>query len=252
MHGRIKDPWEGLRGNLLLQSLGAHDALAIAPWLKRVQLRAGQCLGGERDPVALIYFPETLVVCLASGSGADDRYQLGLVGREGAIGCEALLGCPAFDQRAQVQLAGGTALVMPASRLIGLGSLNPGLAESLLRFSHVFAVQVACTLVSNLRDSLEQRIARWLLMFHDRHTHDDLRITHQALAALLNVRRASVTGVMHVLEGDRLLRCTRGQVQVRDRAGLELRAGHAYGGAERTYRAAIAPFGRAGSDPRSS
>lgn len=247
MHGRIKDPWEGLRGNLLLQTLPAHDALMIAPWLKRVQLCAGQSLGSPQDASPSVYFPETSVVCLAPAGSDGDGYQVGLIGHEGAVGCEALLGCIGIQQRALVQLAGGTALELSAARLLQLCAANPGMAERISRFVHIFAVQVARTLVSNLRDPLDRRIARWLLMFHDRHATDDLPMTHQALGSLLNVRRASVTDVIHILEGYRMLRCTRGHIVIRDRAALEAHAGHAYGGAEQTYRAAIGPFGKSRS-----
>ena len=82
-------------------------------------------------------------------------------------------------------------------------------------------------------------------MFHDRSAGDELRLTHDMLAMLLNVRRASVTDALHILEGERLVRCTRGRVLVRDRIGLQVRAGYSYGYAEADYNRAIGPFGKA-------
>ena len=66
------------------------------------------------------------------------------------------------------------------------------------------------------------------------------------LADALKVRRASVTDCLHVLEGERIVRCTRGETIVRDRAALEELAGDAYGAAERTYATLIGPFGKGG------
>ena len=58
------------------------------------------------------------------------------------------------------------------------------------------------------------------------------------------MRRASITDSLHVLEGERVLRCTRALVTVRDRTALEAAAGAAYGAAEATYSRLVAPFGK--------
>jgi len=244
MHGTNRDPWQGLRGNLLLQSLSARDAIALAPQLRRIRLPTGACLSTGTDGDALIYFPETLVACLGGRRGALGGFEIGLVGREGMIGWDALLGCAEGRHRARVQLAGGTALVIGVERICMMCGTHPTLAEALLRFGLVFSVQMANTLISNLHDSHERRLSRWILMFHDRLDGDELPVTHDALALLLAIRRASVTDALHLLEGDGILRCTRGRIVVRDRGQLELRAAHAYGAAEQSYRSAIGKFGK--------
>lgn len=244
MQGTNRDAWHGLRGNLLLQSLSPRDALVLAPHLRRVYLSPGALLATGAGSDALVYFPETLIACLGGQADVLGACEIGLVGREGMIGWDALLGCAPGRHRARAQLAGGTALAIAASSVCMICAAHPTLAEALLRFGLVFSIQMAGTLVSNLHDSHERRLSRWLLMFHDRLDGDELAITHDALAALLNVRRASVTDALHLLEGDRVLRCTRGRIVVRDRAGLELRAAHAYGAAEQSYRGAIGRFGK--------
>jgi CRP-like cAMP-binding protein len=245
MHGEIRDPWEGLRGNLLLASLPAREALLVAPSLRRVHLSVGEPLGDEIGTAsALVYFPETVVIGLGLGGSGRDALQVGLVGREGMIGWTQLLGSADVTHEMRVQLRGGTALAMPASRLAELCLVQPSLSLAMLRFAHLFAVQMASTMISNLHDSIESRLSRWLLMFHDRHFDDELAITHDTLSTMLNVRRASVTDALHLLEGELLLRCTRGRVMIRDRAALERRAASGYGGAERSYRAMIGPFGK--------
>lgn len=243
MHGTNRDPWRGLRGNLLLQSLSARDALALASGLKRVRFAAGTCLADEDPEQATIYFPETLVACLGIPSSGCGTFEIGLVGREGAIGWDALLGCTG-RHCAKVQLSGGEALAISVLQLRAICTTHPTLTEALLRFGHVFAIQMAGTLVSNLHDGYDRRLCRWLLMFHDRIDGDELAITHDTLATLLHARRATVTDALHVLEGEHLLRCTRGRIVIRDRAALETRAAHAYGAVEQTYRAAIGAFGK--------
>ena len=109
---------------------------------------------------------------------------------------------------------------------------------------HNHMLQLAQSVVANLGHSLERRLARWLAMLDDRSATDVLAVTHDQLAQLLNVRRATVTDALHVLEGEKLIRNTRGRVAVRDRAGLRARAMQSYGLSEDDYRATIGPLGK--------
>jgi CRP-like cAMP-binding protein len=247
MHGGNSDPWRGLRGNLLLRGLPAREALLIAPLLHKVDLASGAQLLGDGSPSSLVYFPETAIACLCFPAIDESGFGVGIVGREGVLGWSRLIGSDPAGQDGIVQLDGGTALAIHANRLVALCAANPVLLQTLLRFSYLLSLQLAGTLVSNLRDTLEARLCRWILMFHDRLAGDELAITHDALGRLLAVRRATVTDTLHVLAGEGLVRCTRARIVVRDRAGLDLRAGKAYGAAEEAYRALQAPFGKAGS-----
>jgi CRP-like cAMP-binding protein len=247
MHGGNRDPWEGLRGNLLLRTLAPHDAFQLAGSLERVHLPAGSDLPGQAvGGGALVCFPETAIVCLGLEEEGGGGYQTGLIGREGMLGWASLLGFAEAGHCGRVQLKGGTALVMPAPRLQRLCAQSPELLRALMRFAHLFALQMAATLLSNLHDSVERRLSRWLLMFHDRLEGDELAITHDAFAAMLNIRRPSVTDALHVLEGERLVRCARGRIIVCDRLALQARAGSGYGATEQRYRGLIGPFGKGG------
>jgi hypothetical protein len=106
---------------------------------------------------------------------------------------------------------------------------------------------MAQMITSHLQHALDRRLARFLLMRHDRISGDNLSLYHDDVAASLHVRRASVTDQLHILEGERLLRCRRGSVTIRDRQALENYAGDAYGQAEARYRAMIGPFGKSPS-----
>ena len=97
-------------------------------------------------------------------------------------------------------------------------------------------VQMTFSVLANAVHHVEERLARWLLMVHDRSDGDDLALTHAFMGVMLSVRRPSVTTALHVLEGNRFIRAERGYVTIRDRAALELFAGDAYGRPEEEYR----------------
>jgi CRP-like cAMP-binding protein len=228
--------------NLLLRTLDPSLLALLSPHLREVRLAGGVDIGGSGKHV---YFPETLVAApVDRPCGAEGGIALGLIGPEGVIGWSALLDAGAAPQRAVVQLAGGDALGMPTPTLLALCSVSTQLRATLLHFVGSFTVQMTRTIVTNMRDPLERRLARWITMLHDRVEGDVLPVTHSALADALAVRRASITDALHILEGEGVLRCTRALIHVRDRAKLEALAGDSYGPAEAAYSAAVAPFGK--------
>ncbi|WP_246691170.1 MULTISPECIES: helix-turn-helix domain-containing protein [unclassified Mesorhizobium] len=95
----------------------------------------------------------------------------------------------------------------------------------LLRFIHTFIVQVSQTAYANAGYALEERLACWLLMTHDRMEHDDMSITHEFMSIMLGARRPGVTLAVQMLEGTGAIRATRGQITIRDRDKLEYLAG---------------------------
>ncbi|MFL5518047.1 MAG: Crp/Fnr family transcriptional regulator, partial [Gemmatimonadales bacterium] len=95
--------------------------------------------------------------------------------------------------------------------------------------------QTASTAYANANHSLESRLARWLLMCHDRVDGNDIPITHEFMAMMLGVRRAGVTTATHILEGNRLIRARRGVITIRDRERLEEMTDGAYGLPEAEY-----------------
>lgn len=232
--------------NLLLQSLDRASADVLAPHLAMVALRGGERVGSSIEPLHTVCFPETLVASFAEVLPDRTRVEIGMIGREGIIGWPVLLGTAHSPHSGIVQLAGGETLSLPARTLIELCAAHPTLHTALLRFVQSFTVQMGRTIVANLRDTIDRRLARWIAMLHDRVDGDTLAITHQCLADALGVRRASITDGLHVMEGNGVLRCTRALVVVRDREKLVALAGPSYGAAEACYSTLIAPFGRAG------
>jgi CRP-like cAMP-binding protein len=113
---------------------------------------------------------------------------------------------------------------------------SPRLREVLLRFVQSFLIQATHTAISNGSARLEERLARWLLMAHDRIESDDLPLVHEFLALMLGVRRPGVTIGIHSLEGAGLIEARRGVIKILDRKGLEDAANASYGVPEAEYR----------------
>jgi CRP-like cAMP-binding protein len=250
MADRPSGQWQApAAANLLLRSLNRNDARLLAPLLTKVHCRADDLLEIGSGACSMVYFPETLVASLHGprGEDADSRMGVGLVGCEGMVGWSALFdpaGIGRGFHSARVACRGGTGQAIAAAQLRAAAGISPTLTLGLMRFVETFIIQMSRTILSSLTYALEARVSSWVLMLHDRIEGDELAITHEALAGLLAVRRASITDALHLLEGERALRCNRGRMVVRDRARLETLAGSAYGAPEHAYRASIGPFGK--------
>ncbi len=230
--------------NLLLSCLSTEDLSYIQPRLERVPLREGHVIVGQGDPVTFVCFPECAVTSIADVLPDGTRVEVALIGREGMTNSQLLLGCEEADYEAIVQVGGGSSLRLWASDLRALCSRSPAANALFLRFIHVLAVQSRRTLASNAIHPAEMRLARWLLMCHDRLAGDEIRLPHDHIARMLGVRRATVTDALHILEGEGALRGSRGCIRVRSREKLEQLAGDAYGFPEAQYSSLIAPFGK--------
>jgi CRP-like cAMP-binding protein len=230
--------------NLLLRSLDPSDLALLAPHLTPVEMGGGECLLAIGAPEPVACFPLTLVASVVEVMADGSRFEIGLIGPEGVIGWPIALCGPHVAPAGIVQLGGGAMLTVPLSVLPELCAQSRPLHAAMLAFAQSFAVQMSHMIVANLRDGIERRLARWLLMLHDRVPGDVLVVTHGELASALHVRRASITDTLHVLEGNRIVRCSRGQLAVRDRAALVAAAGDSYGPPEASYRALIGAFGK--------
>ena len=130
----------------------------------------------------------------------------------------------------------GDALRMGASLFRELVEDDQCLRSLTLRYSHALLEQTAQSVACNRRHTTVQRCARWLLMTHDRVGSDEFRLTHQFLAMMLGVRRASVTTAAGQLQRAKLIRYIYGHVKIENRAGLEQAACECYEAVERRFR----------------
>jgi CRP-like cAMP-binding protein len=163
------------------------------------------------------------------------------VGRDGAVGAPLTFGIDRIPHEAVVQ-AEGASLRMGAAELEELLPSAPTLRGLLLRYAHAFHIQACSTALANGSRSLEERLARWLLMCHDRLDGDEVPTTHEFLSVMLSVRRPGVTVALHMLEGEGVIQAKRGRVTVLNRTRLERMARGAYGIPEAEYRRLIGPL----------
>jgi CRP-like cAMP-binding protein len=230
--------------NILLRQLSAEDFQLIQPYLKRVQHSLGTVVAEPGQPIRSVAFPEGGISALLSVMRDGTRLAVGLIGLEGFVGASLLHGARDWRHEVLVRATDTTAVVMDADRLLDACGQSRSLQDLLLRFAGYFQQQVGRTSVCNLSEPLERRMARWILLYHDRLEGDEIAMTHQEISIMLGVRRASATDVLHILEGEHAIRGTRGCILVRDRRRLEELAGENYGEAEEDYRRLIAPFGK--------
>jgi CRP-like cAMP-binding protein len=188
--------------------------------LTRVQVCTGVVLAAPGEALPDVYFPETCVASLVSRT-ANGSVEVGAVGNEGVVGVNVFLDADALPTEIRWQI-GGEAWRIPGAVFAEGARSHPVLHQVLCRYTHALLAQVAQTAACNAVHSVEQRCARWLLMMHDRvDGADSFVLTHEFIASLLCVRRASVTVAAAALQRRGLIRCTRGRIAVLDRAGLE-------------------------------
>lgn len=230
--------------NILLRRLSRSDQDLLHPYLEEVGMARGDVVIRPDDPLDAVYFIDSGMVSIEERIGRRGHIEIAVVGREGLLGWPSLLGCERSCHSAVVQGGCGSALKIGLQDFRRVCLDSPTLWVMLLAFVQTIILQMGRTIASHLDHSLDQNLARWLLMRHDRTSGDELLIRHDEIGDALGVRRASITDKMHILEGKRLVRCNRGKLVVRNRTGLERAAGEAYGQAEAHYRQLVAPFGK--------
>jgi len=227
--------------NLILNSLSSEDFEVLRPHLDPLPLPFEMCLQAIGEPIDHCYFPErgmiSVVIRLQDGSLAE----AGVIGREGVTGLPALTGGPvAAPFESMVQIDGEGAR-------IGTGALreamfaHPSILDRVMRYSQALAQQVMQSAVCNARHPVSRRLARWLLMAHDRADGDVLPLTQDLLSMMLGVRRPSVSIVAHLLERTGAIRYQRGKIEIVNRAALEASACECYAAVQDHVRAL---FGR--------
>ena len=222
----------------MLSALSPADLDLLEPQLETVELKTRTALESPQKTIERAYFFETGVASVVANTGRDERIDIGLIGCEGMAGMTVLMGDRRSPHLVVVQIP-GEALAIPADALCTAARGSSALQNLLLRFARVFMVQAEQTAVANGRASLEQRLARWILMAHDRTVGNDVPLTHEFLSMMLGVRRASVTYAVHKFVKHELVSVRRGSMTIKNRNGIEQLAGSFYGIPEAEYRRLI-------------
>ena len=206
--------------NHVLGTLPPGEFLELRPHLTRVDLRAKQQLAEPNQPILAVYFPLDAVVSVAAVGDDDATVEVGSVGCEGMAGVPLLFGSDRSTSRVAVQIA-GTAERMEAAVLRRETARLDEFRRVLHLYTLGFLTQISQSTACNRLHPAERRLARWLLICRDRVGRDEVPITHENMATMLGVRRATVTEAAGSLQRAGLIRYRRGVISIVNRKGLE-------------------------------
>lgn len=215
-------------GNLLLASLPPEEFRQLAPQLARVGLEAGERLYEPEEVVPFIHFTEGGLLSLLSTLEDGACVEVGALGREGLGGLPVLLGSDVAAHAAAVRV-GATALRIRTTQARECFERLPAFRARVLRYSRVLMSQVSQTTLCNTLHTVEQRLARWLLLARLRLGSDTIPVTHEFLSQMLGVRRSGVTVTVGGLERAGLVSHGRGFVRVESPSELVAASCGCYG-----------------------
>ena len=220
--------------NSLLASLPAGEYRRLLAALEPVTLTYGEVLYEPGAQIKHAYFPVNSLVSLLTTVGDHQALEVGLVGHEGMVGVALALGIDVSPARALVQ-ATGIAMRMEAVRFREEFLQSISLQEALHRYAYALMVQIAQNAACNRFHSVEERLARWLLMTRDRVRSNEFRLTHAFLADMLGVRRVGVTIAAGALQKRKLIDYSRGEITILDRKRLAAASCECYQTIKRIY-----------------
>lgn len=198
-------PEQNLVCNRLLAFLSDEDYRLLRPHLERVVFTRGQILLEPHQPCVNLHFLESGLASQIAVTSDNRRLEVGIYGRDGMGPTANVLGVDSTPHQLIIQVE-GHGFSIPAKIFIDLLDQSRTLRALILRYVQAFTVQTGCTALSHGSALIGERLARWLLMCHDRIDGDDLHLTHEFLGIMLGVRRSGVTDAMHLLEGVNIIR----------------------------------------------
>lgn len=220
--------------NRLLEILPRGDRERLLTRSEPVTLAFADILAEQGGSLRHVYFPTSSFISMITSVDGCSNLEVGLAGREGMLGATAALGIHSSPTHAVVQGA-GMALRMEIAAFADELERSPALRSVLMRYLYVTIEQLAQTAACTRFHVVEARLARWLLMTHDRAGSDTLDITHEFLAYMLGVRRVGINGAASALQEQELIHYRRGHVTITNRGGLEGAACGCYAADNATY-----------------
>jgi CRP-like cAMP-binding protein len=206
--------------NRLLSALPKNEYQRLFPDLEQINLNYGENIYLSGEQISHVYFPISGIVSLISIVDERTRLEVGLVGNEGMVGLPSYLGVTRSNNRAVVQ-GEGIGWKMKASDLQKECEYDGELPRLLKLYTYLLLTQTSHAAVCNLYHPVEMRLARWLLMSHDRMMTDEFKLTQEFLSTMLGVRREAVSKSAARLQQKQLIRYSRGNIKINDRKELE-------------------------------
>lgn len=206
--------------NKILSALPEEEFASLRPNLKEVNFKIGEIIYQPDEPIEWAYFINRGIVSWLAALNGGNTVEAGVIGLEGLAGLPLLLGVSSTPNQALIQ-GEVFAEKISSGNLLTEFRKNGELNRLILRFVHSMFTQVAQTAACNGMHTLDQRLARWLLMTRDRTEGDMFPLTHEFLSRMLGVRRAGVSIAANSLKQHGLIDYHRGDIRVLDRKGLE-------------------------------
>jgi CRP-like cAMP-binding protein len=215
-------------GNRLVDALPWPDRRALASGARRRHFEQRDVLWEPSERIDLVAFPIGGVISLLTSTVDGEGVELATIGKEGMVGVSVILGDRDRPiERAVAQIA-GDALIVDADLFEARLDESDGMRHLMLAYTHTLLKHVAQGVACNRLHPVEQRCARWLLATRDRVDRDELELTHEFLAQMLGVRRASVSETLSVLQRAGLVSTRRGAILIEDPSGLREAACECY------------------------
>lgn len=209
-----------IRPNRVLSRLSDDRFSTLSDALEPVTFGDGRVIYEANGPIDHVFFPTTAVVSIIQVMQEGAVAEVGMVGREGLAGLDAILRDGRAAARHVCQVP-GTALTMPAATLRARIKEDESLLQALLHYAGGYCSMLAQLIACNRLHRVEQRCARWLLMTVDRIERLDFPMTQERLSMMLGAQRPTVTAVLTSLRDSGCLESSRGQIRVVDRERLE-------------------------------
>jgi CRP-like cAMP-binding protein len=210
-------------GNFILRSLPRRESTQFFPSLEFVRLKLHQVLHEAGEPIKSGYFLNNGLGSVLTTQPDGKTVEVGLIGKEGFVGFPVIFGFKTSGLRVITQ-GDGTAYRVDVDTLLRILPQCPELEKQLQRFSMMLGMQSTQLAACNRLHNVVERLARWLLMSHDRIGAQTLPLTQEFLSQMLGTRRASVTVAAGVLQKAGLIEYSRGSVGILNRSKLEAAA----------------------------
>jgi CRP-like cAMP-binding protein len=214
--------------SLLTKLLNVIGVAEMAPKLERVSLKKGQILHDAGVSMSHVYFATDALISLLQVMQCGEVTETALVGNDGMVGAEIMMGTDLTPNRAFVQ-CDGFAYRLSIESFSSYLQRSARARELVLAQVRALMVQTAQTVACNRHHTLNQQFCRWVLLALDRLPSEQIRMTHENLAKTLGVRRESVTLAATRFRDDGAIGYSRGRIHVLDRAKLEQHVCECYG-----------------------
>jgi CRP-like cAMP-binding protein len=205
--------------NQLISALPLSEQRDVMAVSEQISLSFEQILRARDEAVQHVYFPTTAFISELVVTDQDECIEVRLVGNEGMLGLNLVLGDKHAPFHAVVQ-GKGEALRLNRKDFLRVLKNTPKLERLLHRYTYVVMKQMAQNIACTQFHTIEARLARWLLMTQDRAGNDSFPVTQEFLSHMLGASRVGITSAASNLKKNKLIHYVRGEMHIIDREGL--------------------------------